>query len=82
MGWFCGAGVFGLIGCKFLSPCFAIPTSFNNDNNNNDKSSDKRFLDSLMYGPCYHIIKDTTYKLVSMHSINAARFDKTGLLKY
>ena len=29
--WYCGVGVFGLIGCKSLSPCLALPTSFNNN---------------------------------------------------
>ena len=26
MGWYCGAGVFGLIGCRWLSPSLALPT--------------------------------------------------------
>ena len=30
----CGAGVLGLIGCKWLSPSFALSTFFNNNNNN------------------------------------------------
>ena len=34
MGWCCGVGVFGLIGCQSLSPSLALPTSFNNNNNN------------------------------------------------
>ena len=34
IGWYCGAGVFGLIGCRSLSPSLALPTSFNNHNNN------------------------------------------------
>ena len=29
-GWYCGAGVFGLIGCTSLSLSLALPTSFNN----------------------------------------------------
>ena len=28
LGWYCGAGVFGLIGCKSLSPFLSLPTSF------------------------------------------------------
>ena len=32
MGWYCGAGVFGLIGCRSLSLNLALPTSFNNNN--------------------------------------------------
>ena len=35
IGWYCGAGVFGLIGCTSLSLSLALPTVFNNDNNNN-----------------------------------------------
>ena len=31
--WYCGAGVFGLIGCISLSLSLALPTSFNNINN-------------------------------------------------
>ena len=33
IGWYCGAGVFGLIGCRSLSPNLALPTSFNNNYN-------------------------------------------------
>ena len=33
-GWYCGAGVFVLIGCRSLSPTLALPTSFKNKNNN------------------------------------------------
>ena len=29
IGWYCGAGVFRLIGCKSLSLSLALPTSFN-----------------------------------------------------
>ena len=36
IGWYCGAGVFELIGCISLSVSLALPTYFNN-NNNNDK---------------------------------------------
>ena len=32
MGWYCWAGVFGLIRCGSLAPSLALPTSFNNDN--------------------------------------------------
>ena len=32
IGWYCGAGVFGLIGCTSLSLSLALPTSFNNNN--------------------------------------------------
>ena len=35
IGWYCGAGVLGLIGCRSLSVGLALPTSFNNYNNNN-----------------------------------------------
>ena len=34
IGWCCGAGVFGLIGCTSLSLSLALPTFFNNNNNN------------------------------------------------
>ena len=33
MGWYCGAGVFGLIGCIPLSLSLALPTFFYNNNN-------------------------------------------------
>ena len=36
IGWYCGADVFGLIGCTSLSHSLALPTSFNNNNNNNN----------------------------------------------
>ena len=32
IGWYCGAGVFGLIGCISLSLSLALPTFFNNNN--------------------------------------------------
>ena len=31
-GWYCGTGVFGLIGCISLFLSLALPTSFNNNN--------------------------------------------------
>ena len=34
LGWYCGADVFGLIGCWLLSLSLAQPTFFNNNNNN------------------------------------------------
>ena len=34
IGWYCGAGVFGLIGCISLSLSRALPTLFYNNNNN------------------------------------------------
>ena len=33
IGWYCGAGVFGLIGCIPLSFSLALPTFFNNNDN-------------------------------------------------
>ena len=33
IGWYYGAGVFGLIGCISLSPSLALLTFFNNNNN-------------------------------------------------
>ena len=35
MGWYCGAGVFGLIGRQSHSPSLSLPTFSNNNNNNN-----------------------------------------------
>ena len=35
IGWYCGAGIFGLIGCASLSLSRALPTFFNINNNNN-----------------------------------------------
>ena len=35
IGWQCGTGVFGLIGCQSPSPGLALPIFLNNDNNNN-----------------------------------------------
>ena len=32
IGWYCGAGAFGLIRCYSLSPYLALPTFFNNNN--------------------------------------------------
>ena len=34
IGWYCGAGVFGLIRCTSLSLSLALPTFFNNNDNN------------------------------------------------
>ena len=34
IGWYCGAGVFGLIGCISISPSLALLTFFNTNNNN------------------------------------------------
>ena len=33
IGWWCWAGVFGLIGCQFPCPGLALPIFFNNNNN-------------------------------------------------
>ena len=38
-GFYCGAGVFGLIGCISLSLSLALPTSFNSNNNNNNNNN-------------------------------------------
>ena len=35
IGWYCGVGVFGLIGCISLSPSLALLTFYNNNNDNN-----------------------------------------------
>ena len=34
LGWYCVAGVFGLIGCLSFYPSLLLPTFFNNSNNN------------------------------------------------
>ena len=40
VGWYCGAGVFGLIGYNIsFSLSLALLTSFNNDNNNNNNNN-------------------------------------------
>ena len=36
IGWYCGAGVFGLIWFKIVLSRLALPTFFNNNNNNNN----------------------------------------------
>ena len=36
IGWYCGAGVFGLIGCLSLSLSHALSIFFNDNNNNNN----------------------------------------------
>ena len=36
--WYCGAGIFGLIGCMSLTLSLALPTFFNNNNNDNYQS--------------------------------------------
>ena len=38
IGCYCGAGVFGLIGCISLSPSLALLTFFNNNNKSNDST--------------------------------------------
>ena len=38
IGWYCGAGVFGLIGWQSPSPGLALPIFFNNNNNNNNNT--------------------------------------------
>ena len=39
IGWYCGSGVFGLIGCISLSLSLALPTFFNNNNWDNSVTS-------------------------------------------
>ena len=36
LGWYCWAGVVGLIRCKLFWPCLASPASSNNNSNNNN----------------------------------------------
>ena len=38
-GWYCGARVFVLIGCRLLNPSLSLPTSFNNNNNSNNNNN-------------------------------------------
>ena len=42
VGWYCGAGVFGLIGRQSLSPGLTMPTFFNNNNNNNNNINNNK----------------------------------------
>ena len=39
IGFYCGAGVFGLIGCISLSLSLALPTFFHNNNSNNTNNN-------------------------------------------
>ena len=41
IGWLCGAGVFGLIGCQSPSPGLALPIFFNNNNGCRSSSMSK-----------------------------------------
>ena len=43
--WYCGAGVFGQIGWRSLSPSLALSTFFNNNNNNNNNNGTKLNID-------------------------------------
>ena len=49
-GWYCGAGVFGLIGCISLSLSLALPTFFNNYNKNNCIAEAFGLLWCILYG--------------------------------
>ena len=43
IGWYCGVGVFGRIGCYSLSPSLTLPTFFNNNKNNNKNYKKQNF---------------------------------------
>ena len=53
IGVYCGAVVVGLIGCKLLTPCLALPTSFNNYNNNNNEDPTQLIDPTHGYLICY-----------------------------
>ena len=54
IGWYCGAGVFGLIGCISLSLNLSLPTFFNNNSNSNNNNNN---MDGYwcVYLPTYHL---------------------------
>ena len=45
IGWYCGAGVFQMIGCISLTLSLALPTIFNYNNNNNNTYYQNRYLE-------------------------------------
>ena len=47
IGWYCGVGVFGLIGCIPLSLSLAVPTFFNNNDNNKSYLSNRKHYVSV-----------------------------------
>ena len=49
LGWYCGAGVFGLIGCISLSLSLSLPTSFNNNNKNENRSDSQIGCQNNLY---------------------------------
>ena len=49
IGWYCGAGVFRLVGCTSLSLSLALSTFFNNNNNNNNNNEAPFFYSVLFY---------------------------------
>ena len=57
IGWYCEAGVFGLIGCISLSLSLALPTSFNNNNNNNSTSRVSFTFFLLTAATCCQMLK-------------------------
>ena len=61
IGWQCGAGVFGLIGCQSLSPGLELRIFFNINNNNNNNACDVT---------CIENYKQTSAKLFKITSCN------------
>ena len=62
IGWYCGAGVFRLIGCTPLSLSRALRTFFNNKNNNNNNNNNalqQNCLELL----CHHFLRFQKFKL-------------------
>ena len=71
IGWYCGAGVFGLIGCISLSPSLALLTFFNNNNNNNKKVTAWTSWANLNANATQHLcldlsVHETFYNLTSL----------------
>ena len=73
IGWYCGAGVFGLIECISLSLSLALPTFFNNNNNNNNNIW-KEILHQLF------IIDDINGKELDIYDFYRSYLELTKLL--
>ena len=73
IGSYCGAGVFGLIGCTSLSLSLAMPTSYNNNNNNND------YNNNTLYSPTPFLYKlyCTLFMLYSLDSWHSHETSQT-----
>ena len=65
-GWYFEAGVFGLAGCRSLSPSLSLPTSFNNDDNNNNDNNPHH---SRWQADCICAIQDINNKNIKTRII-------------